>query len=117
VSEYDSTGDGILTALLLAGIVATSGRTLRDLCSGVVRLPQVLVNVSDVDRTRVFTDGPLQEAVAAARAELADAGRVLLRPSGTEPVVRVMVEAETDSAATLIAERLAATVAARLGAA
>jgi phosphoglucosamine mutase len=115
VSEYASTGDGTLTALLLAGIVATSGRSLRDLCSGVVRLPQALVNVGGVDRTRVFTDAPLQEAVAAARAELGDAGRVLLRPSGTEPLVRVMVEAETDDVAIRVAEHLAEVVAARLG--
>jgi phosphoglucosamine mutase len=115
VSEYASTGDGTLTALLLAGIVATSGRTLRDLSSGVVRLPQVLVNVPGVDRTRVFTDVPLQEAVAAARAELGDAGRILLRPSGTEPLVRVMVEAETDDVATRVAEHLAGIVSSRLG--
>jgi phosphoglucosamine mutase len=115
VSEYASTGDGTLTALLLAGIVATSGRSLRDLCSSVARLPQVLVNVSGVDRTRVFTDPTLQEAVTAARAELGDAGRILLRPSGTEPLVRVMVEAETDETAREIAERLAGIVAARLG--
>jgi phosphoglucosamine mutase len=81
----------------------------------VVRLPQVLVNVSGVDRTRVFTDPTLQDAVTAARAELGDAGRILLRPSGTEPLVRVMVEAETDDSAREIAERLAGVVAARLG--
>lgn len=116
VSEYASTGDGTLTALLLASIVATSGRSLRELCMGIVRLPQVLVNVVGVDRTRVFTDTPLQEAVSEARAELGDAGRILLRPSGTEPLVRVMVEAETDDVATTIAERLAGIVKTRLGA-
>jgi len=114
VSEYASTGDGTLTALLLAGVVATSGRTLRDLCSGVTRLPQVLINVPGVDRSRVFTDPVLNEAVTAARAELGDAGRILLRPSGTEPLVRVMVEAETDDSAREIGERLAGVVAARL---
>jgi phosphoglucosamine mutase len=114
VSEYSSTGDGTLTALLLAGVVATSGRTLRDLCSSVQRLPQVLINVTGVDRTRVFSDVPLQEMVAAARAELGDAGRILLRPSGTEPLVRVMVEAETDDVAQSVADRLAAAVSARL---
>ncbi len=115
VSEYASTGDGILTALLLSGIVATSGRTLRELAAPVERLPQVLINVTGVDRTRVLSDVPLQEAVAAARAELGDAGRVLLRPSGTEPLVRVMVEAETDALAVTVAESLAGVVAKRLG--
>ncbi len=115
VSEYATTGDGILTALLLAATVAKSGSGLRDLCAGVVRLPQVLVNVPDVDRTRVFTDEPLEAAVATARAELGDRGRVLLRPSGTEPLVRVMVEAETDERAREVADRLAGVVASRLG--
>ncbi len=80
-----------------------------------VRLPQVLINVSGVDRARVFTDPALQEAVTTARAELGDAGRILLRPSGTEPLVRVMVEAETDDVATRVAEGLASVVSARLG--
>ncbi len=114
VSEYATTGDGILTALLLAATLASSGGTLRELCSGVVRLPQVLVNVDGVDRTRVFTDDAVQEEVAAVRAELGDTGRVLLRPSGTEPVVRVMVEADTDAVARDAAARLADVVTARL---
>lgn len=102
MSEHATTGDGVLTALHLAATVAAKGRTLAELASSVPRLPQVLVNVGGVDRTRV-ADPHVQAAVAAAEAELGRTGRVLLRPSGTEPLVRVMVEA----AALVEAERLA----------
>ena len=74
------------------------------------RLPQVLVNVPDVDKSRADEDFVLAAAVAEAEAELGDTGRVLLRPSGTEPLVRVMVEAATADQAETIAERLAAVV-------
>ena len=76
----------------------------------VERLPQVLVNVSGVDKSRVGSEADLQAAVARAEAELGDTGRVLLRPSGTEPLVRVMVEAATEDHARAIAHRLAAVV-------
>jgi phosphoglucosamine mutase len=90
-----------------------TGRSLRDLASVVTRLPQVLVNVPDVDRTR--TDDPeLAAAVAAEQESLGDAGRVLLRPSGTEPLVRVMVEATTSDQAKAVADRLAGVVRERL---
>ncbi len=115
VSEYATTGDGVLTALLLAATIVATGTGLAELSAGIVRLPQVLINVKGVDRTRVFTDDVVQETVAHVRAELGDAGRVLLRPSGTEQLVRVMVEAETDEVAKDAAERLAAVVTQRLG--
>jgi len=78
------------------------------------RLPQVLINVKGVDKARVESDTPLQEAVAEAEAELAGNGRVLLRKSGTEPLVRVMVEAGTAEQAQAVAERLVAVVKERL---
>jgi phosphoglucosamine mutase len=79
------------------------------------RLPQVLINVDEVDKTRAHSDPALNEAVAQAGAELGDGGRVLLRPSGTESVVRVMVEAQTAAEARRVAERLAEVVKSSLG--
>ncbi|MCU1431287.1 MAG: phosphoglucosamine mutase, partial [Actinotalea sp.] len=93
LARHSTTGDGTLTALQLASWVAGTGRSLADLAGAIVRLPQVLVNVSGVDRTRAGSDEGVRAAVAEAEGELGRTGRVLLRPSGTEPVVRVMVEA------------------------
>ena len=114
VSQYGTTGDGVLTALLAASCVVSQGKPLHELCAGIERLPQVLVNVPSVDKTRVFSDSGLQDAVSTARERLGDDGRVLLRPSGTEPLVRVMVEADTDERARTEADALAAVVADRL---
>jgi len=113
LSDYATTGDGVLTALVLAAQVAANG-SLAKLAAGIETLPQVLVNVPDCDRSRVHTDRVLGEAVAKARAELGDGGRVLLRPSGTEPLVRVMVEATTAEDARRHADSLAAVVRERL---
>jgi phosphoglucosamine mutase len=113
MSRYATTGDGILTALHVLERMVATGKDLRSLASVVSRLPQVLVNVTGVDRTR--TDDPvLAAAVAAEEATLEGRGRVLLRPSGTEPVVRVMVEAPTDEVARAVAARLADVVRAQL---
>ena len=114
IARHATTGDGILTALQLAARVAESGESLAQLASRIPRLPQVLINVSGVDRTRAPLDEGVRSAVAAAEAELGDEGRVLLRPSGTEPVVRVMVEAREEAVAHDVAERLAAVVKERL---
>jgi phosphoglucosamine mutase len=111
--EYATTGDGILTALHVLQRMTTTAASLRELASVVQRLPQVLVNVPDVDRTRT-DDAELAEAVAREQEKLGDTGRVLLRPSGTEPLVRVMVEAATSEEATEVAERLADVVRRRL---
>jgi phosphoglucosamine mutase len=108
--DHATTGDGLLTALQVLGRMAETGRPLDELAKVMVRLPQVLVNVRDVDRTRVGTSAELADAVAAARDELGDDGRVLLRPSGTEPLVRVMVEAPTQQQAQRVASTLASAV-------
>ncbi|GAA1432436.1 phosphoglucosamine mutase [Microlunatus lacustris] len=105
--EHATTGDGVLTGLHLMSRMATSGKSLAELASVMTRLPQVLVNVPGVDKTRADSDPALTAAVAAASTELGDSGRVLLRPSGTESLVRVMVEAATFDQADAIAHRLA----------
>jgi phosphoglucosamine mutase len=113
MSDYATTGDGILTGLHVLQRMAATGKDLRSLASVVTRLPQVLVNVTGVDKDR--TDDPvLAEAVATAEAGMQGRGRVLLRPSGTEPLVRVMVEAPTDEAAREVADKLADVVRERL---
>ncbi len=112
--HHATTGDGILTSLLLARMVKETGRDLADLVGFVDRLPQTLINVSGVDKTRVNTDEVLLSAVADAEISLGDSGRVLLRSSGTEPLVRVMVEAATQDEADRVAAGLADTVKERL---
>ena len=111
--DHATTGDGLLTALHVLQRMSVTGRSLRDLASVVTRFPQVLVNVPDVDKDRC-DDPELLAAVAAEEATLGDTGRVLLRPSGTEPLVRVMVEAATPETAQGVADRLADVVRARL---
>ncbi|MGY1782159.1 phosphoglucosamine mutase [Geodermatophilus sp. SYSU D01036] len=110
--DHATTGDGLLTGLALLSRVAATGSSLADLASVVRRLPQTLVNVPVRDRIRVVESEAVGSAVNAAEAELGDDGRVLLRPSGTEQLVRVMVEAPTQELADGIASRLAAVVAA-----
>jgi phosphoglucosamine mutase len=105
--EHATTGDGVLSALHLMNRMATSGQSLAQLASVMTRLPQVLINVPDVDKSRATTDPELSAAVVEAEAELGESGRVLLRPSGTESLVRVMVEAESYEAASGVAHRLA----------
>ena len=107
MSEYATTGDGILTALHVLERMAATGKSLQELASVVRRLPQILVNVPNVDKARADDDAVLAAAVAEEEAALGDTGRVLLRPSGTEPLVRVMVEAGTYDEAHAVAGRLA----------
>ena len=113
LSRHATTGDGLLTALQVLDRLVETGRPLAELASVVTRLPQVLVNVPDVDRART-DDAALVAAVAQAESELGETGRVLLRPSGTEPLVRVMVEAATAEHAQEVADRLAGVVRERL---
>ena len=112
--DHGTTGDGVLTGLMLASRVAQTGRSLADLAGVMTRLPQVLVNVKNVDKDAVDGDPSVQSAVAEAQRELNGAGRVLLRKSGTEPLVRVMVEAADHEQAQTVADRLADVVKARL---
>ena len=114
-AQYATTGDGVLTGLHIAAKVASSGQTLRELAAVMPNFPQVLINVPGVDKTRVTSDEELNALVATAEAELGDNGRVLLRASGTEALVRVMVEAQDQGTAQSWAERIALAVERRLG--
>ena len=114
MSEYATTGDGVLTALHLLARVAQTGTSLGELAAMVDKLPQVLVNVPGIDKSGLNSSTPLADALAEAAAELGSTGRVLLRPSGTEPVVRVMVEAATLEQAQSVADRLVAVLKAEL---
>jgi phosphoglucosamine mutase len=110
--DHATTGDGLLTGLSLLSRMAETGASLAELASVVQRLPQVLVNVPVRDRLAVVESDEVAAAVNHCEAELGDDGRVLLRPSGTEQLVRVMVEAPTQERADAIARRLADVVAA-----
>ena len=112
--DHGTTGDGVLTGLMLAARVAETGRSLEDLASVMTRMPQVLKNVKGVDKSRVESDEEVQAAVAREESALGDTGRILLRKSGTEPVVRVMVEAETEERAEAVCDRLVDVVRERL---
>jgi phosphoglucosamine mutase len=110
--DHATTGDGLLTGLALMARMGATGASLADLAAVVQKLPQVLVNVPVTDRMAVVENDEVAEAVNAVEAELGDSGRVLLRPSGTEQLVRVMVEAPTQEMADGVAARLAEVVAA-----
>ncbi|CAB4544375.1 unannotated protein [freshwater metagenome] len=113
--DYANTGDGILTALQLIQEVVRSGKTLAELAVSMVRFPQVLINVKDVAKEKLDGSTVIAAAVKKAQDELGSNGRVLLRASGTEALVRVMVEAQSDNIATNIAQQLADVVKAELG--
>lgn len=108
--DFAGTGDGLLTALQLISEMARSKKSLKELASIMKRFPQVLINVSDVAKDKLESSTAISTAVAKYESELGDAGRILLRASGTEPLVRVMVEAQSDSIAKEIAEKLAKVV-------
>jgi phosphoglucosamine mutase len=108
--DHANTGDGLLTALQLLAEVKRSGQTLQELSRVMVRFPQVLINVKNVAKERLATSTAIADVVKAAEAELGSNGRVLLRASGTEPLVRVMVEAQSDAVAQDVATNLARVV-------
>ncbi|AUI63328.1 phosphoglucosamine mutase [Amycolatopsis sp. BJA-103] len=107
---FATTGDGLLTALRVMSRMASTGKSLADLAAVMNRLPQVLVNVPVADKAAVAVSAAVRDAVGAVEAELGDEGRVLLRPSGTEQLVRVMVEAPAHDTAQAAADRLAGVV-------
>jgi phosphoglucosamine mutase len=112
--EHTTTGDGLITALQLARVMRRTGRPLSELASIMRRFPQVLVNVDVRDTSRLSTNSALAEAISAEEERLGLSGRVLVRSSGTEPLVRVMVEASDEGVARASAERLAAVVRAEI---
>jgi phosphoglucosamine mutase len=114
MSDFATTGDGILTGLHLVAAMAHTGKTLAELATVMTVFPQVMINVRGVNHRALAGNTPVAEAVTAAERRLADSGRVLLRPSGTEPMVRVMVEAADQETAAQLADELAAVVRAEL---
>ncbi len=110
LKDHANTGDGTLTALHLLQEMKRSEKSIRDLAAVIVRFPQVLINVKGVAKEKLAGSKAIAAAVSAAEQELGDTGRVLLRASGTEPLVRVMVEASSDSVALAIANKLAQVV-------
>jgi phosphoglucosamine mutase len=113
--DLATTGDGLLSGLILLDVLARSGRPLSELASVVQKLPQVLRNVRVADRAGLPDATAFWAEVEAVGAELGDTGRVLVRPSGTEPLVRIMVEASTGEVATAYTDRLEAALTAALG--
>jgi phosphoglucosamine mutase len=109
-ARHATTGDGILTGLQLLAQMSTTGKSLQELASAMTVYPQVLINVPEVDKSKVDSDPELQKVVQEAKTELGETGRVLLRASGTEPLVRVMVEAKDVGTAQSWAERIARVV-------
>jgi phosphoglucosamine mutase len=114
MSDYATTGDGILTGLHLLSEMARTGKSLAELTEIMTVYPQVMINVRDVDHHRMREDEVIAAEVKAWEAKLGDSGRILLRPSGTEPMVRVMVEAQEQSIAESVCEELVALVRTRL---
>jgi phosphoglucosamine mutase len=108
--EHATTGDGLLTAVRFLSLAALTGRAVGDLAGAMRRYPQVIVNVPVVDRERLTDAAAVEDAIADAERDLGDRGRVLVRPSGTESLIRVMVEAESEAEATRHAEAVASAV-------
>ena len=114
--EHATTGDGLLTAALFLSLAASRGATIEGLASVMRRYPQVLVNVPVGDREALEGSDDIWAAVRDAEAALGEDGRILVRASGTEPLVRVMVEAESEDLASSHADAVAAAVRASIGA-
>ena len=115
-SEYETTGDGLVTALALLKIMKETGRTINELCEGLKIYPQLLVNVKVTDKNQVMGDPEVQDAIDQANRSLNGNGRILVRPSGTEPLLRIMAEAETDRICEDECERIACIIRRKYGA-
>jgi phosphoglucosamine mutase len=113
--EHNTTGDGLVTALQLASVMRQTGSPLSELRSVMRRYPQVLVNVRVQDKTKLAASAAVLAAVADEEARLGGSGRVLVRASGTEPLVRVMAEASEESVAQAVVDRLVDVVRAEPG--
>jgi phosphoglucosamine mutase len=113
--DHTTTGDGLVTAIEVMNVIARSGKRLSELRAAIPRFPQVLRNVRVLDRNGILETPEVLRAVAAAEARLAERGRILVRPSGTEPLIRVMVEAEGQDEAETIAAGVAEVIAQRFG--
>jgi phosphoglucosamine mutase len=105
--NHANTGDGVLTALHLMQVMVETGKSLEELAGVMKRFPQVLINVKDVDKSRLDSSKAIAESIASCESELGDNGRILVRASGTESLVRVMVEAASIEQAQEIGEKLA----------
>jgi phosphoglucosamine mutase len=110
VLDQTTTGDGLVCALQVLATMKQTGKKLSELAAGMAKYPQTMVNVRTEERFDPTQSTVVQEAVVAAESELADTGRVVLRASGTEPLIRVMVEGENQEQVVALAERLAAVV-------
>lgn len=113
--DYNTTGDGMLTALQLVNVLKDTGKPLSELAAEMPKYPQVLKNVNVIDKNQVFTNQRITEAIEKVEEELGDHGRVLVRPSGTEPLVRVMIEAPTKEECDVHADQLVAVIQEQLG--
>lgn len=114
--DYATTGDGQLTAIQLLGILKESGKTLSELASDIEIFPQVTINVrvSNIGKIRYSNDDEIKKAISSAEAELGNSGRVLVRVSGTEPLVRIMVEGKNEKQIKRLADEIAAVVKERI---
>jgi len=112
--DYNNTGDGLITALMLLKIMLDTGKTLEDLSSQVVKYPQILVNIPVLDKNSFGKDLYLRELIEKEEKFISDRGRILVRPSGTEPLVRVMVEALDKKEMNDVAERISSEIRKRL---
>ena len=113
--DYNTTGDGLLTGLQLVNIMNETKKTLSQLASEMKKYPQKLVNVRVTDKHGVTANAKVQEVIGEVESEMNGNGRILVRPSGTEPLVRVMAEAPTAEECTSYVDRIVAVVQAEMG--